>query len=60
MPKRLVIVAGPNGARKTTFARAYLEVYPYKYLSADALAAELSPEQPSTGCIRRRRWFRNH
>jgi predicted ABC-type ATPase len=57
MPKRLVIVAGPNGAGKTTFARAYLQVYAYKYLSADALAAELSPEQPSLARIEAGREF---
>jgi predicted ABC-type ATPase len=57
MPKKLVIVGGPNGAGKTTFARAYLEVYPYKYLSADALAAELSPEQPSLARIEAGREF---
>jgi predicted ABC-type ATPase len=47
MPRHLVIVGGPNGAGKTTFA----QVYPYRYLSADALAAELSPEQPSLARI---------
>ena len=47
MPRRLVIVGGPNGAGKTTFAMDYLQVYPYKYLSADALAAELSPGNPA-------------
>jgi predicted ABC-type ATPase len=57
MPKRLVIVGGPNGAGKTTFVQGYLQVYPYKYLSADALAAELSPEQPSLARIEAGREF---
>ncbi len=57
MPRRLVIVGGPNGAGKTTFVKGYLQVYPYKYLSADALAAELSPEQPSLARIEAGREF---
>jgi predicted ABC-type ATPase len=57
MPRRLVIVGGPNGAGKTTFVQGYLQVYPYKYLSADALAAELSPEQPSLARIEAGREF---
>jgi predicted ABC-type ATPase len=57
VPKRLIIVGGPNGAGKTTFAQGYLQVYPYKYLSADALAAELSPEQPSLARIEAGRKF---
>ncbi len=57
MPKHLVVVGGPNGAGKTTFANAYLRLYPYSYLSADALAAELSPQQPSLARIEAGREF---
>ncbi|HZF10307.1 MAG TPA: AAA family ATPase [Thermoanaerobaculia bacterium] len=53
----LVIVAGPNGAGKTTFVQDYLQVYPYRYLSADAIAAEISPEQPSLARIEAGREF---
>ena len=43
MPKkRAVIVAGPNGSGKTTFALEYAEAYGICYLGADAIAAELS------------------
>lgn len=44
MPKKqAVIVAGPNGSGKTTFALEYVAAYGFQYLSADAIAAELSP-----------------
>ena len=37
-----LVVAGPNGSGKTTFAREYLEQYPYPYISADVIAEGLS------------------
>jgi predicted ABC-type ATPase len=43
MPNQLLIVAGPNGAGKTTFARKYMELSGYHYLSADELATHLTP-----------------
>ena len=36
-----LIVAGPNGSGKTTFAKEYLETHDLEYLSADAIAEEL-------------------
>jgi predicted ABC-type ATPase len=57
LARKLVIVAGPNGAGKTTFVKDYLQVYPYTYLSADAIAAELSPGQPSLARIEAGREF---
>jgi predicted ABC-type ATPase len=47
-PKELVIIAGPNGSGKTTFAKEYLKVSNYKYLSADDIAYELDPNNPSS------------
>ncbi len=47
MPKEALIVAGPNGAGKTTFAEEYVAVYPRAFLSADAIAQRLSPEEPT-------------
>lgn len=47
----LIIVGGPNGAGKTTFAQDYLTLRPLRYLSADAIAAELSPEDPARARI---------
>jgi predicted ABC-type ATPase len=38
-----VIVAGPNGSGKTTFAREYLLTHPMEYISADEIAGELAP-----------------
>ncbi len=40
-----VIVAGPNGSGKTTFAREYLLTHALDYISADEIAAELRPKQ---------------
>ncbi len=45
MSKQVVIVAGPNGSGKTTFANQYVEVSGYQYLGADAIAAKLAPNQ---------------
>jgi predicted ABC-type ATPase len=39
---RLVVVAGPNGCGKTTFAAEYLKTYPYPYVSADVIAEAMS------------------
>lgn len=44
--KDLIVVGGPNGAGKTTFVRSYLQLRPLKYLSADDIAANLSPANP--------------
>lgn len=42
MEKKAIIVAGPNGAGKTTFAREYLKENNIPYISADAIAEEMS------------------
>ena len=36
-----IVVAGPNGSGKTTFALEYLQQYSHPYLSADAIADEM-------------------
>jgi predicted ABC-type ATPase len=41
--KLLYIVGGPNGAGKTTLIRRILRSTAIEYLSADFIAAELSP-----------------
>ena len=55
--KQMVVVAGPNGAGKSTFVRGYLYEYQVTYLSADAIAAELSPHDPSKAAVRAGRIF---
>ena len=42
--KEIVIVAGPNGSGKTTFALEYVAQFGLPYLSADAIAEELAPK----------------
>jgi predicted ABC-type ATPase len=46
--KRIIIIAGPNGSGKTTFAREYLpvEVGITTFINADLIAAGLSPFAP--------------
>jgi predicted ABC-type ATPase len=43
MKKTAIIVAGPNGCGKTTFARDFLKRCDYKYISADAIADKMAP-----------------
>ncbi len=44
---RAIIVAGPNRAGKTTFALEYLRTDPLPFLSADAIASDLAPDDPA-------------
>lgn len=44
--RRLVIVGGPNGSGKSTFAEEYVQRFGLEYLGADAIAAELAPQDP--------------
>ncbi|MDM7917320.1 MAG: AAA family ATPase [Candidatus Eisenbacteria bacterium] len=39
MSSRALIIAGPNGSGKTTFAEKYLRAGTFSFLSADAWAA---------------------
>lgn len=55
--KNLIVVAGPNGAGKTTFVRDYLEQDPRVFLSADDLAARISPDRPESARIEAGREF---
>ena len=49
MSKRAVIIAGPNGSGKTTFANEYLKVYKFDYISADEIANEIGPGRLGKG-----------
>ena len=52
--KKVIIVAGPNGSGKTTFALEYLpnEADCPVFVNADLIAAGLSPFRPATVAIR--------
>lgn len=45
--KELIVVGGPNGAGKTTFAEEYVARHGCNYVGADAIAAQLSPDDPT-------------
>src|ERR1039457_3756579 len=51
---KIVIIAGPNGADKTTFAREFLphEANCPDFINADLIAAGLSPFKPEAAAFR--------
>jgi predicted ABC-type ATPase len=53
-PPTIYVIAGCNGAGKTTFATEFLpkEVKCVRFLNADEIARGLSPLKPSAGAIR--------
>jgi predicted ABC-type ATPase len=52
--KKIVIIAGPNGAEKTTFAREFLpnEASCPVFVNADLIAAGIAPFQPESVAFR--------
>ena len=52
--KKIIIIAGPNVAGKTTFARSFLPVEAQcsRFINADLIAAGLSPFAPEAAAIR--------
>ncbi|OFX67050.1 MAG: hypothetical protein A2X12_02815 [Bacteroidetes bacterium GWE2_29_8] len=40
MKKEAIIIAGPNGSGKTTFANNFIEEYPFTYINADNIIKE--------------------
>ncbi len=53
----LIVVGGPNGAGKTTFALEYVMTHNIPYYGADAIAAELTPDNPFSARIEASRVF---
>jgi predicted ABC-type ATPase len=53
-PPTIYVIAGCNGAGKTTFAKEFLpkEVKCLRFLNADEIARGLSPLKPSAGAVR--------
>jgi predicted ABC-type ATPase len=53
-PPTIYVIAGCNGAGKTTFAKEFLpkEVNCLRFLNADEIARGLSPLKPSAGAVR--------
>ena len=59
MSKELIVIGGPNGAGKSTLALQYIAQTGYQFLSADAIAARLSPSNPASAQIAASRNFIN-
>lgn len=54
---QLVVVGGPNGCGKTTFARHYAKAESLPYLGADDIAFALAPLDPASVRVRAGREF---
>src|SRR5688572_13439601 len=54
LPPTIYLIAGCNGAGKTTFAREFLpkEVRCLRFLNADEIARDLSPFEPSASALK--------
>ncbi|MDR1661581.1 MAG: zeta toxin family protein, partial [Azoarcus sp.] len=54
MSRKIIIIAGPHGAGKTTFARAFLpeEAACPRFINADMIAAGLSPFAPQEAAVK--------
>jgi len=55
--KEMIVVGGPNGAGKTTFADEYVARRGCNYVGADAIAAQMSADDPASVQIAASREF---
>ena len=44
---QLVVIAGSNGAGKTTFYEAYLDAVPLPFVNSDRIAKQIAPDDPA-------------
>jgi predicted ABC-type ATPase len=54
---QLLIVGGPNGSGKTTVAMQYATAHAIEYIGADAIAASLDPNDPTSARVEAGRQF---
>jgi predicted ABC-type ATPase len=54
---KLIVVGGPNGSGKSTFALNHSNATSIRYIGADQIAAELSPDDPVSARIEASRQF---
>lgn len=54
---KLIVVGGPNGSGKSTFALKHSDATGIRYVGADQIAAELSPNDPVSARIEASRQF---
>lgn len=55
--KEFIVIGGPNGAGKTTYAHELIQAKTISFLSADAIAGDLSPKDPTRARMRAGRLF---
>ena len=56
-PPNLIVVGGPNGSGKSTFALNHSNATGIRYIGADQIATELSPDDPVSARIEASRQF---
>ena len=54
---KLIVIGGPNGSGKSTFALNHSHATGIRYIGADQIAAELSPDDPVSARIEASRQF---